>query len=70
MSDNKLGNEIKKARMRLQLSQADMGRKLNCVQCLISQWENGLVIPSIFYKKQIVQFFERNQIKINKSLFK
>lgn len=47
MDSKKLGKKIKLARVELDLTQAELAKKVNALQKSISRYETGLAVPSI-----------------------
>ena len=57
---SKLGMEIKIARVRKNLTQADLAREIGCSKASISSWENGEKSPSFLAIKGICSILEIN----------
>lgn len=60
MDQNKIGNYIKKLRLKNNLSQSDLAKKLSVTNQAISKWENGRGIPDVEMLKQLSVIFNVN----------
>ena len=60
MDQNKIGNYIKKIRLKNNLSQSDLAKKLSVTNQAISKWENGRGIPDVEMLKQLSVIFNVN----------
>lgn len=58
MDNKKFGDFIKKLRKEKQLTQKELGEKLNITDKAISKWERGLSFPDIAVLKDLAEFFE------------
>ena len=58
MDNKKFGDFIKELRKEKQLTQKELGEKLNITDKAISKWERGLSFPDIAVLKDIAEFFE------------
>ncbi|MFR2197023.1 MAG: helix-turn-helix domain-containing protein [Clostridia bacterium] len=58
MDNKKFGDFIKKLRKEKQLTQKELGEKLNITDKAISKWERGLSFPDIAVLKDLSEFFE------------
>jgi transcriptional regulator with XRE-family HTH domain len=53
MDQNKIGKYIKELRLKNNLSQSDLAKKLSVTNQAISKWENGRGIPDVEMLKQL-----------------
>lgn len=60
MDQNKIGTYIKELRLKNNLSQSDLAKKLSVTNQAISKWENGRGIPDIEMLKQLSEIFNVN----------
>ena len=60
MDQNKIGNYIKELRLKNNLSQSDLAKKLSVTNQAISKWENGRGIPDVEMLKQLSVIFNVN----------
>ena len=58
MDNKKFGDFIKELRKEKQLTQKELGEKLNITDKAISKWERGLSFPDIAVLKDLAEFFE------------
>ena len=58
MDNKKFGEFIKELRKEKQLTQKELGEKLNITDKAISKWERGLSFPDIAVLKDLAEFFE------------
>lgn len=58
MDNKKFGDFIKELRKEKQLTQKELGEKLNITDKAISKWERGLSFPDIAVLKDLSEFFE------------
>lgn len=58
MDNKKFGNLIKELRKEKQLTQKELGEKLNITDKAISKWERGLSFPDIAILKELADFFD------------
>ena len=58
MDNKKFGDFIKELRKEKQLTQKEVGEKLNITDKAISKWERGLSFPDIAVLKDLAEFFE------------
>ena len=58
MDNKKFGDFIKELRKEKQLTQKELGEKLNITDKAISKWERGLSFPDIAVLKHLAEFFE------------
>ena len=58
MDNKKFGDFIKELRKEKQLTQKELGEKLNITDNAISKWERGLSFPDIAVVKDLAEFFE------------
>ena len=58
MDNKKFGDFIKELRKEKQLTQKELGEKLNITDKAISKWERGLSFPDIAVLKDLADFFE------------
>ena len=58
MDNKKFGDFIKELRKEKQLTQKELGEKLNITDKAISKWERGLSFPDIAVLKDSAEFFE------------
>lgn len=49
------GNEVKRIRMALNLTQEEFAHRLGVTLCTVNRWENNRTLPSRLAKKQIQQ---------------
>ena len=60
MDQNKIGNYIKELRLKNNLSQSDLAKKLSVTNQAISKCENGRGIPDVEMLKQLSVIFNVN----------
>lgn len=60
MDQKKIGTYIKNLRLKNNLSQAELAKKLSVTNQAISKWENGRGIPDIEMLKQLSEIFNVN----------
>ena len=58
MDNKKFGDFIKELRKEKQLTQKELGEKLNITDKAISKWERGLSFPDIAVLKDLAEFFD------------
>ena len=58
MDNKKFGDFIKELRKEKQLTQKELGEKLNITDKAISKWERELSFPDIAVLKDLAEFFE------------
>ena len=58
MDNKKFGDFIKELRKEKQLTQKELGEKLNITDKAISKWERGLSFPDIAVLKDLADFFD------------
>ena len=49
------GNEVKKIRLALRLTQEEFAHRLGVTLCTVNRWENNKTVPSRLAKKQLHQ---------------
>lgn len=61
------GEQVKRVRGELLLTQAEMAKEIGITPSTISRWENSSREPSFLGKQQFVQFCKKRGISINVS---
>lgn len=52
-----IGQRLRRARLRLNLSQEELAREINTTAVSISRWERGIVLPQPLYRAQLCRVF-------------
>lgn len=57
---HEIGQRLRRARLRLNLSQEELAREIDTTSVSISRWERGIVLPQPLYRTRLCQIFALN----------
>lgn len=64
------GENLKQLRKIYNLTQVELGKKLNVAQVTVSSWENGTKLPEITTIVKIIKLFDTTFEELFEDLFK